>query len=219
MSSALNRLCQIWLWMVRWGDAHGAVSRPGLELMLQTLLLTPHRPSYCPFKVIQEMDLISKESLIDLRVLIQKSSYLLEISSGKVMGSNCHQWEAIRCLQAASRKGTGSQAFSQWIWMRGNLQPQWSLQFSCSKKGTKPQAEANTEDWRVERERLCPWWCCWIYAPAILEVFSVSWWLSQEHSCVFLWSLGEDLVNDSWKHLKLNSWSCTFVGHQPPGDS
>lgn len=27
------------------GDAHGAVSRPGLELMLQTLLLTPQRPS------------------------------------------------------------------------------------------------------------------------------------------------------------------------------
>lgn len=84
MSSALNRLCQIPLWMVRRGDAHGAVSRPGLELMLQTLLQTPQCPTYYSFKVIQEMHLISKESLIDLRVLIQKSSYLLEISSGKV---------------------------------------------------------------------------------------------------------------------------------------
>ena len=175
MSSALNRLCQIPLWMVRWGDAHGAISRPGLEPMLQTLLLTPQCPSYCSFKVIQEMDLISKESLIDLRVLIQKSSHLLEMSSGKVTWSNFHQWEAIRCLQAASRKGTeAGLSLNGFGW--GSLQPQCSLQFSCSKTGTKLQGEANTEAWRVEREEPCPWWRCWISAPVILEVFSVSWW-------------------------------------------
>ena len=211
MSSALNRLCQIPLWMVRWGDAHGAISRPVLEPMLQTLLLTPQCPSYCSFKVIQEMDLISKESLIDLRVLIQKSSYLLEMSSGKVTWSNFHQWEAIRCLQAASRKCTGAG--------RGSLQPSAPYSFPAAKQVPSYRVRPTPKpgEWR-ERSRVLggvesphqPSWKCFLSLDG----------LSQEHSFTCLsMIMGEDLVNDVWKRPKLNNWSCAFVGHQPLGDS
>lgn len=113
----------------------------------------------------------------------------------------------------ASRKCTGSQAFSQWILDEEAYSLSAPYSFPAAKRY---QATDWGQHWGLEsgERKAVSLMMLLNLCTSHLEVFLSLDGLSQEHSCVFLWSLGEDLVNDSWKHPKLNSWSCTFVGHQ-----